>query len=114
MRIRDWSSDVCSSDLGMQTPAGSNAGWNRPSASRDVGITMPCAASPASARHVREPYEDPSSRFLRTSFHLSLQSNRSEERRVGKECVSTCRSRWSPYNYKKKKPKQKSENISHT
>src|SRR3546814_19152313 len=27
---------------------------------------------------------------------------RSEERRVGKECVSTCRSRWSPYNYKKK------------
>src|SRR3546814_12706661 len=28
---------------------------------------------------------------------------RSEERRVGKECVSTCRSRWSPYHYKKKK-----------
>src|SRR3546814_10785192 len=27
---------------------------------------------------------------------------RSEERRVGKECVSTCRSRWSPYNLKKK------------
>src|SRR3546814_11223063 len=29
--------------------------------------------------------------------------DRSEERRVGKECVSTCRSRWSPYHYKKKK-----------
>src|SRR3546814_19634223 len=29
-------------------------------------------------------------------------ARRSEERRVGKECVSTCRSRWSPYNYKKK------------
>src|SRR3546814_11916734 len=28
---------------------------------------------------------------------------RSEERRVGKECVSTCRSRWSPYHYKQKK-----------
>src|SRR3546814_13638875 len=28
---------------------------------------------------------------------------RSEERRVGKECVSTCRSRWSPYHYKKNK-----------
>src|SRR3546814_18310974 len=28
--------------------------------------------------------------------------SRSEERRVGKECVSTCRSRWSPYHYKKK------------
>src|SRR3546814_15265995 len=32
--------------------------------------------------------------------------NRSEERRVGKECVSTCRSRWSTYHYKKKKKKQ--------
>src|SRR3546814_14655002 len=32
--------------------------------------------------------------------------HRSEERRVGKECVSTCRSRWSPYHYKK--------NIYHT
>src|SRR3546814_15801279 len=32
--------------------------------------------------------------------HLDLA--RSEERRVGKECVSTCRSRWSPYNSKKK------------
>src|SRR3546814_3356739 len=30
---------------------------------------------------------------------------RSEERRVGKECVSTCRSRWSPYHYKKKQRK---------
>src|SRR3546814_19067868 len=29
---------------------------------------------------------------------------RSDERRVGKECVSTCRSRWSPYHYKKNKP----------
>src|SRR3546814_18199475 len=28
---------------------------------------------------------------------------RSEERRVGKECVRTCRSRWSPYHYTKKK-----------
>src|SRR3546814_16416535 len=34
---------------------------------------------------------------------------RSEERRVGKECVSTCRSRWSPYHYKKKS--QKSDNC---
>src|SRR3546814_12320804 len=31
---------------------------------------------------------------------------RSEERRVGKECVSTCRSRWSPYHYKKKHQQQ--------
>src|SRR3546814_16150133 len=32
----------------------------------------------------------------------SPQMLRSEERRVGKECVSLCRSRWSPYNYNKK------------
>src|SRR3546814_21061384 len=32
----------------------------------------------------------------------ALIYRRSEERRVGKECVSTCRSRWSPYHYKKK------------
>src|SRR3546814_16437597 len=33
--------------------------------------------------------------------HVHRQSARSEERRVGKECVSTCRSRWSPYHSKK-------------
>src|SRR3546814_12064665 len=32
---------------------------------------------------------------------VSVRVRRSEERRVGKECVSTCRSRWSPYHYKK-------------
>src|SRR3546814_20808090 len=40
---------------------------------------------------------------------LSWRRQRSEERRVGKECVSTCRSRWSPY-HKKKKRKDKIEN----
>src|SRR3546814_14259301 len=34
--------------------------------------------------------------------HATAPLERSEERRVGKECVSTCRSRWSPYHYKKK------------
>src|SRR3546814_16669169 len=33
---------------------------------------------------------------------LTGRAGRSEERRVGKECVSTCRSRWSPSHYKKK------------
>src|SRR3546814_16487756 len=36
-----------------------------------------------------------------------LTRDRSEERRVGKECVSTCRSRWSPHHIKKKVIKQK-------
>src|SRR3546814_16327213 len=34
---------------------------------------------------------------------LAVSPPRSDERRVGKECGSTCRSRWSPYNKKKKK-----------
>src|SRR3546814_16182330 len=37
---------------------------------------------------------------------LIYEKTRSEERRVGKECVSTCRSRWAPYHYKKKKHTQ--------
>src|SRR3546814_18077986 len=39
---------------------------------------------------------------------------RSEERRVGKECVSTCRSRWSPYHYKKKKPTHRHDKNQHS
>src|SRR3546814_2844006 len=37
--------------------------------------------------------------------------SRSEERRVGKEGVSTCRSRWSPYHYKKKKKQERTDDI---
>src|SRR3546814_15608842 len=37
-----------------------------------------------------------------TMNNLTFGNERSEERRVGKECVSTCRSRWSPYHSKKK------------
>src|SRR3546814_19367870 len=38
-----------------------------------------------------------------TKSRAAVLAARLEERRVGKECVSTCRSRWSPYQYKKKK-----------
>src|SRR3546814_10618626 len=44
--------------------------------------------------YVRLPLGDPARRGRRLA-HAPLE--RSEERRVGKECVSTCRSRWSPY-----------------
>src|SRR3546814_3992712 len=69
VRISDWSSDVCSSDL-RQDSASSSTG---------SGLIL-CS----------------STIILRNSDSASLP-NRSEERRVGKECVSTCRSRWSPY-----------------
>src|SRR3546814_3106891 len=90
MRISDWSSDVCSSDLTL-TP--------QPS-------TIQSTASPAMPKDSnRIPAIFPPS--TSTSFgHLNCSpvpsgrnssTARSEERRVGKECVSTCRSRWSPY-----------------
>src|SRR3546814_9474159 len=86
MRISDWSSDVCSSDLEiieaterslMSTAAmfWAGGGYNN-------GVV------PFKASVFGEAY-------TRTGEAACLL--RSEERRVGKECVSTCRSRWSPY-----------------
>src|SRR3546814_6000261 len=65
MRIGDWSSDVCSSDLDEALPRLLHAALGR---GRLDGL---------------EAVD-------------GLDQQRSEERRVGKECVSTCRSRWSP------------------
>src|SRR3546814_7125624 len=79
MRISDWSSDVCSSDLFER--------WLRTSAG---AFLKPLAGSRCLANIlIRTP-----SRIRR---HCRISQRRSEERRVGKECVSTCRSRWSPY-----------------
>src|SRR3546814_2014991 len=78
MRISDWSSDVCSSDLSSPEIAVS---WQR-------RLALACATS--LCRYPRKV------RLPGLSF-LATESIRSEERRVGKECVSTCRSRWSPY-----------------
>src|SRR3546814_7245786 len=83
MRISDWSSDVCSSDLefGARHVAGFVAGQEKDA----VGDLL------------RLP--DPAERDVRQqgSGDFRIGMGRSEERRVGKECVSTCRSRWSPY-----------------
>src|SRR3546814_5708877 len=67
MRISDWSSDVCSSDL--------------------CAVRRPALAHPAVRR----------ARLHAAAGGFADAAERSEERRVGKECVSTCRSRWSPY-----------------
>src|SRR3546814_8165128 len=80
MRISDWSSDVCSSDLD-RIPAGKPAGI----LSRDLALLDAHLAGGASFVAVGID-----------AFALA-DAARSEERRVGKECVSTCRSRWSPY-----------------
>src|SRR3546814_4346448 len=71
LRISDWSSDVCSSDLAR------------------------CAR--ALIRRCAPPSPAAQEKGYRMARQDGLQPFRSEERRVGKECVSTCRSRWSPY-----------------
>src|SRR3546814_15247812 len=51
--------------------------------------------------------------FFGASFKPRFSSigSRSEERRVGQECVSTCRSRWSPYHYQKNKPEPNTYHV---
>src|SRR3546814_5895889 len=83
MRISDWSSDVCSSDLLARVadePALTVTEIN-------PEFVVESAASPYDKAFV-----DAATRAVRAAF-----GDRSEESRVGKECVSTCRSRWSPY-----------------
>src|SRR3546814_10327299 len=75
LRISDWSSDVCSSDLGT--------GRSRHRLRDLVPLVEPVVGRDRPYRAAIAP------------FHPA--DARSEERRVGKECVSTCRSRWSPY-----------------
>src|SRR3546814_10977371 len=96
MRISDWSSDVCSSDLLLQPQdvMSRHRGAKRFRRYELLGIIS--LISPAYLLSVeRWPFhEGPPDHYDRLSSLLDL---RSEERRVGKECVSTCRSRWSPY-----------------
>src|SRR3546814_15369077 len=99
MRISDWSSDVCSSDLHASPVA--SLPWALFGAL--LGALPTSVASDIRCPPVRQ-------RVTSQQFSLSGRCAetlrlplRSEERRVGKECVSTCRSRWSPYHYKKKK-----------
>src|SRR3546814_20976358 len=109
MRISDWSSDVCSSDLSPEVRVSANANhlWfentatlqtlrNEGSIPKDIGWDLSAAAiwRPQATQNI-------------------VMRLRSEERRVGKECVSTCRSRWSPDHYKKKKNNIMTRNPRH-
>src|SRR3546814_14968881 len=93
MRISDWSSDVCSSDLALD---------RRPKIMVTVGILgervgvyldgLGEIERDAVAVRRQDAFSEREDR--------AVHDERSEERRVGKECVSPCRSRWSPYHYK--------------
>src|SRR3546814_15544737 len=104
MRISDWSSDVCSSDLLKISAKRGFASISPGNAVAALG--QPCQ-HPALAGQVRGADGDEGAAVAQqrqdAGGHdaVAVVDQRSEERRVGKECVSTCRSRWSPYNQKK-------------
>src|SRR3546814_2383101 len=79
MRISDWSSDVCSSDL-------------------EIVAYLKTQGAPQYLEAITvDDDEDGDGDGPAGTSNLSDSEDRSVERRVGKECVSTCRSRWSPY-----------------
>src|SRR3546814_20822975 len=102
MRISDWSSDVCSSDLSIDhLEAKGIEHWDgvrnyqarnnlRAMKEGDLCFFYHSVVDPTGiagiCEVVKEAYPD----------HTQFDPGRSEERRVGKECGSTCRSRWSP------------------
>src|SRR3546814_18967711 len=89
MRISDWSSDVCSSDLLAREGPGTRVRGAAP------------AGSQMRHRRTDAPRQHPLC-IAGVWRNLNVGGfRRSEERRGGKECVSTCRSRWSPYHAKK-------------
>src|SRR3546814_8739421 len=94
MRISDWSSDVCSSDLRFccrwrdgDPPGQDHRCRHGPADPEPRSASSPLCRRPAIAQIYRE----------KPAYRAQSPTARSEERRVGKECVSTCRSRWSPY-----------------
>src|SRR3546814_17695608 len=97
MRISDWSSDVCSSDLRGNREL--IAGMVR---DPQFGATVMFGVGGVLAEAIDDVVFRPAPLDAVTAEEM-IDSLRSEERRVGKGCVSTCRSRCAPYHAKKKK-----------
>src|SRR3546814_18543389 len=110
MRISDWSSDVCSSDP-QSFRSVEKFHHVEPSfadfVARDILLRLAeprrngVLAKPLLLARLDELIDHPAvAVIVNPPCHTPSHQNdvkRSEERRVGKECVSTCRSRWSPY-----------------
>src|SRR3546814_11513413 len=115
MRISDWSSDVCSSDLNLAAflskykdalqffnIVGTGIYQSAPDAPTNTAIGI------NAADETIKGIELDATVLVNSNLNFSFTGaytnskvdslSRSEERRVGKECVSTCRSRWSPDN----------------
>src|SRR3546814_11884122 len=97
MRISDWSSDVCSSDLLAVTAANQRAAMNSLKATEEELESAQAHLIERNAELIERNNELILSRERVAELEAAVNAARSEERRVGKECVSTCRSRWEPY-----------------
>src|SRR3546814_15387083 len=114
MRISDWRSDVCSSDLWQENNAliNSERGLTADQDYRRFGgrdYRSSSGSYPANIYSLDGCPPEPDLCFVPIEDRGNLPGldspvavvpagrDRSAERRVGKECVSTCRSRWSPY-----------------
>src|SRR3546814_15324756 len=96
MRISDWSSDVCSSDLIQESDAARSSNLFLASGGGSASASTAEQPAPPAVQAIIPPgAEAPARPFLRADGPRRTDS-RSEERRVGKEGVRTCRSRWSP------------------
>src|SRR3546814_11829793 len=106
MRISDWSSDVCSSDLPVVVDDRylGTGGWGESDVEEMVEALETVWRDRERARAIGAAGAEFMGRFTR-----------SEERRVGNECVSTCRSRWSPVHKKTKqdRPDTRYRNNTH-
>src|SRR3546814_19829633 len=104
MRISDWSSDVCSSDLPM-TRNSARHGHSRTCGHFGRGTIFAKAGGWTSCYKRRKHMAEGN------YGTRHLMEERSEARRVGKECVSTCRSRWSQYIKKQNNELQSNNEI---
>src|SRR3546814_18103217 len=105
MRISDWISDVCSSDLGRVccgARQGLSTPWTPDNEERPCNIrAMAKTPSKRGSGRGKTGAGDGKPATKRdgpkkSTGKKATGKKRSEERRVGKECVSKCRSRWSP------------------
>src|SRR3546814_12958568 len=111
MRISDWSSDVCSSDLSPAGPAGvmpyyrmAEAYLIYAEAENELnGMTQAAVDKVNAVRGRVNVGLYSAGQFSKEEFRDHILDERSEERRVGTECVSTCRYRWVPDHLQKKK-----------
>src|SRR3546814_11653675 len=124
MRISDWGSDVCSSHLVYRYSRHAiGQGRSEDGVAADLEALLP-GLTDATHDHILNRHgidagpldhavQDLASQICRMPASQSATA-RSAERRVGTECVSTCRSRWSPYHYKKNTILTNHKEKSHT